>query len=235
MSNTLSTEGRQIVNRLRTQGICTCPASSLIATPEYLETLGIVAHNATVRAAEEINQRRTLITGGINVDPIVTCFGDRDFVDDKHTSLALAGEIPLVADAYFGQTARLRYMDVWKRLVTSHAPSGSHYWHRDDDAPTVLKVFVYLTKASHDNGALHYIPATHVLGHRECSPEFFIEPGHENRRTSDTQMSSVIPVSEWFIASGPIGTLVLADTTGFHRGSLCRHNEALVFTAMFTP
>ena len=56
---------------------------------------------------------------------------------------------------------------------------------------------------------------------------------HQVERATDAQMMAVAPRDTWREATGPRGTAILADTSGWHKGG---HGtiDRLVFTAQYT-
>jgi hypothetical protein len=46
-------------------------------------------------------------------------------------------------------------------------------------------------------------------------------------------MAAVVPPSEWLTAAGPAGTLLFADTTGWHKGGSARTGDRLLYTCLF--
>jgi hypothetical protein len=47
-------------------------------------------------------------------------------------------------------------------------------------------------------------------------------------------MAAVVPESQWIPCVGPKGTIVFADTRGYHKGGLARERDRIMYTCMFT-
>lgn len=47
-------------------------------------------------------------------------------------------------------------------------------------------------------------------------------------------MNASIPKEGWITATGPKGTVVLADTRGYHKGGLVREHDRIVYVCTFT-
>jgi hypothetical protein len=47
-------------------------------------------------------------------------------------------------------------------------------------------------------------------------------------------MAERIPREEWVVCTGPPGTVVLADTCGYHKGGKPTKGDRLLWTAQFT-
>lgn len=153
--------------------------------------------------------------------------------ESVYARFALQDFIQGIANAYLGMSAELRYYNVWKTFATSARPRESQLWHFDREDNYILKVFLYLDDVDESAGPFTYAPGTHRKGRRwNLQPEFFFEDNV--KRSSDQQMSRVVPESEWVRATGRKGTLIFADTRGFHKGGEAREKDRLMYTCMFT-
>ena len=138
-----------------------------------------------------------------------------------------------IANAYLQMYAQLRYYNVWYTFATNTAARESQLWHFDREDQYILKIFVYLKDVKIGTGPLTYAPGTHRKGlHWNRKPESFNENGV--LRTSDEQMNAVIPQGKWIKAVGKKGTVVFADTRGYHKGGEGRDDNRLMYTCMFT-
>ena len=138
-----------------------------------------------------------------------------------------------ITNAYLGMYARLRYYNVWYTFATNGAARESQLWHFDRDDNYILKVFVYLKDVELGTGPFTYAPGTHRKGrHWDLKPESFNE--NNVRRTTDEQMDVVIAREKWITATGKKGTIVFADTRGYHKGGEARTDNRLMYTCMFT-
>lgn len=138
-----------------------------------------------------------------------------------------------IADRYFGLRVKLRYYNVWLTFKTDTQARESQLWHFDREDNFILKAFVYLNDVTENTGPFTYAPQTHRKGDlHDISPEFFTESGVQ--RSTDEQMRAVFPEERWLTGTGPKGTIIFADTRGFHKGGMARDNDRLMFTCMYT-
>jgi len=81
-------------------------------------------------------------------------------------------------------------------------------------------MFVCLTDVDEGAGPLTYAPGTHAQGTVKTVVEskWVREGATDVRRSDDAQMDVVVPKRSWITAIGPKGTVVLADTRGYHKG-----------------
>jgi hypothetical protein len=160
--------------------------------------------------------------------------GNHPLLDPEsvYARFALQQPILQIANAYFGMYTRLRYYNVWHTLTTKTEARESQLWHYDREDHMILKLFVYLSDIDEGAGPFTYAPGTHPKGTVRRAPGFFIENGV--RRTNDEQMAAVLPASNWIQATGKKGTIVFADTAGYHKGGLARTRDRVMYTCMFT-
>ena len=149
-----------------------------------------------------------------------------------YARFALEKNILDVANAYLGMRSRLRCYNVWHTFPTSVAPRESQLWHRDREDYLIVKVFLYLSEVDEGAGPFTYACGSHPKGASQGEAEYLLEGNV--RRSTDAQMAKVIPPEQWFKGVGPKGTIIFADTRGYHRGGLARERERVMYTAMFT-
>ncbi len=138
-----------------------------------------------------------------------------------------------IANAYFGMLVKLRYYNVWQTFATVGAARESQLWHFDREDNYILKLFLYLKDVDEGAGPFTYAPKTHRKGGLwGKQPEFSLE--QNVMRSNDEQMSAVVPKENWVKGTGKKGTIIFADTRGFHKGGEARTDDRLMFTAMFT-
>jgi ectoine hydroxylase-related dioxygenase (phytanoyl-CoA dioxygenase family) len=126
-------------------------------------------------------------------------------------------ELLEIVNAYFGMFAQLRDYAVFK---TSALLDGvNSRWHRDApyNAP-VVRLFVYFAAVATENGALLYAPGTHSKSRRG------------SREVIGDEVLERIAVP----CVGPAGTIVFADTRGYHRASNFVSGERWSYNCGFT-
>jgi hypothetical protein len=152
--------------------------------------------------------------------------------DNVYARFALQRPILQIANAYFQMYTRLRYFNVWRTFATTTEARESQLWHRDREDHYILKVFVYLSEVDDGAGPFTYAAGSHSKGSLRVLPEYFTEGNV--RRSRDEQMARAVPREKWIKCTGPVGTIVFADTHGFHKGGLARERDRLMYICMFT-
>ncbi|MEZ5428779.1 MAG: phytanoyl-CoA dioxygenase family protein [Pyrinomonadaceae bacterium] len=149
------------------------------------------------------------------------------------SSFALQDTLLGIANAYFGMIVKLRYYNVWYTFATQSKARESQLWHFDREDNYILKMFLYLNDVDEGAGPFTYAPRTHRKGSlKKSQPEFFVEEGVQ--RSTDEQMAAVVPEDKWIKGVGKKGTIIFADTRGFHKGGEARTGDRLMYTCMFT-
>lgn len=132
-------------------------------------------------------------------------------------------EIVAAAFHYLRSEPIFAGLKAWWSLPEPDAPEeklsgAAQLYHFDYDYPAFIKFFVYLTDVEIDDGPFTYIEGTHI----------------EKPIWSDDRCSDQLLLRTYGLAAaerpltGPAGTLVAADTSGFHKGSPVRANPRLI-------
>lgn len=181
---------------------------------EALKSLAGVTF-ATAPKQAEIAERQSRSFAEWNV---VTGFGSRGpvILPPLVARLALDERLLMLAASYLGVAPRLIYTDFWYNIPagTQDPVTRTERWHRDHDDIRILKVFVYLSDVGARDGALTYLPETHLYG--AYAKEFPPTPPQAVFLSRET-VAEALPLKP-FQATGTAGDVVLVDTTGLHFG-----------------
>lgn len=229
---------KSVLNGLNQNGIALASIDDLfIGGPEFSElgtaVEGMLASRKEEIAALESSASDSTIIGSktFNLELLGSelMFG----CSDIFSRFALQPAILNIANAYLQMYAKLRYYNVWYTFATAAAARESQLWHFDREDNYILKIFVYLKDVDAGAGPFTYAPGTHRKGpHWNRKPESFIE--NNVLRTTDEKMNVVIPKEKWITATGKKGTVIFADTRGYHKGGEARTDNRLMYTCMFT-
>ena len=142
--------------------------------------------------------------------------------------IALAPAVLDVVNGYLELRAALRALELWYTWPTGGEAVQTQLWHRDADDVMNVKLFVYFSDVTRAAGPLTYAPRTHPLGDRRSLPE-----RDDQRRSTDAQMSVVVDEAEWRILEGRPGTVVFADTCGYHKQLKPESEERVMLVAQY--
>lgn len=235
----LGAEERRVASELQANGLATSTVPALLGSTTLFEELAAEVRERERTREKEIEHLRQEAETGVartagEKNFLLELLGVHPVLDPESVfaRFALAKPFLQVANAYFGMYTRLRHYNVWRNFPSREEARTSQLWHRDREDRQILKCFVYLSDVRAENGPLNYVPGSQASGRRRAVPESFDEAGV--RRSTDDQMAKVHPRETWVQAVGPAGTVVFADTRGFHKGGLVRGTDRLMFVSMFT-
>jgi hypothetical protein len=230
-------ESARVLADLERDGVAVSSISALFGNDDCLIEMQQAAAELERQRADELAEARRAAADRGDVGKktyLVELLGSIPLADpcSPWARIALAPEVRSVANAYFRMVTQVRDYNVWRNIATDSPLRESQLWHRDwREDHYVLKAFVYLEDVDEGRGPFTYIPGTHVRGHKRVEPDTAMEG--TNRRATDDQMAAVAPRSEWLTATGPAGTLLFADTTGWHRGGSARTGDRLLYTCLY--
>lgn len=228
----------RVLEDLDRDGVAVTSASALFHDASVFADLKTAVAEREATMADTLAHRRLEARAGTAVGQkpyLFEMLGRHPEIDPASPfgRFALHDGIAQVANAYFGMFVRLRFYNVWYNFATTAPATQSQLWHRDPEDRYILKVFVSLSAIDDDNGPFTYAPGTHGKGREHRQPEFTHRDG-DTPRSNDAQMNAVVPSAKWVSGVGPAGTIVFADTRGFHKGGLARSRDRIVYTCEFT-
>jgi Phytanoyl-CoA dioxygenase (PhyH) len=147
-------------------------------------------------------------------------------IDDRWLRLGLASPILDVVNAYRGRPMQLIDLDNWYTIPDPEAIDRvrSQQWHRDPWDNHIVKVFIYFNDVGEDAGPFEYVPESPEgsrYGHLwPWEPKGIYPPQDE--------FAQAIPPAEWRSITGPAGTIIFCDTSGFHRGGWAQTNPRIL-------
>lgn len=234
----LSDAETEIVKRLNEDGIAISSVDSLPGLRSEFESLCSAAESLIDEKMESIGHLRRSADDDEQIGSKtfnLEMLGSQLQFDPQSTfaNFALNRTFVGIANQYLQMCAKLRYYNVWLTAASRSKARESQLWHFDREDNYILKVFLYLDDVDEGSGPFTYAPGTHGKGrHRTVKPEYFMEGGV--MRTTDEQMAAVYPRDKWKVGIGNKGTIIFADTRGYHKGGEARTKDRLMFTCMYT-
>jgi len=204
----------QMVAELRARGYTTMPLARLDGAGTWRSRL-----EAPVRAF--VDEARTGSSWRTRTPCKLRTPAGRDPVLDFGQHSAMRE----VVDAFFGLRAKLLYAELW--LIHPVGDAGrraSQIWHRDPEDRPVLKSFLYFSEVTAEAGPFEYVPPSR--------PGLALAdlPARVHGELSDRAAKSAVRVI------CPAWTVMIADTSGLHRGGYASAHERLSATwAYVTP
>jgi hypothetical protein len=235
----LSGEAARVLRELNRNGVAITSARDFLGTDSCYPQLEAAVAKLEQDLAGKLAARRTIAETQTQEDIklyLLELLGERPRLDpnDIFVRFALQHSILRLANAYVGMYTHLRYFNVWHNFTTRREAAHSQLWHYDhDDAFYVFKVFVLLSDVDEDSGPFTYARGTHTKWTARREPEFVVKDGNAARST-DEQMAKIVPPERWLKGIGPKGTIIFADTRGYHKGGYARKRDRLLYTCVFT-
>ena len=236
-SKSLPDEATRVLADLNRNGIAISSVEKLLGANSCFNELSASVDKLEDDLANHLNTERT---SADDIDAvgrktfIVELLGAYPALDLNNVYSRFALQKPLlqIANTYFGMYTRLRYYNVWHTFATQAEARESQLWHRDREDYYILKIFVYLSNVDESAGPFTYAAGSHLKGKLRREPAHFLEG--DIKRSNDSQMAEAVPPERWIKGVGPKGTIVFADTRGYHRGGLARERDRIMYTCMFT-
>jgi hypothetical protein len=200
-----------------------------------------VRHYNSVRAdlltrAKEVDDSDAILNAN-KVDgkkkPYLVDMISRDAVHQADSSLirlALDTKLLEVVAGYMGLCPRLSAIYGWLNVPTNDKPQASQMWHRDPEDLRLIKVFIYLNDVDDETGPFTYVPKTHAKGVLAATSVSHVD----RKRILDEEMNQIFPEALHRVCTGSAGSVILADTVGFHRGGRPKSRNRLVLTFTYT-
>jgi phytanoyl-CoA dioxygenase PhyH len=236
-SPSLCSEGTRVLADLNHNGIAITSAQALLSANSCYDDLSTAVDGLENKLADRLMQARTAAsdTSAVGRKTFnIELFGPRPVLDPSviYARFALQKPILEIANAYFGMYTWLRYYNIWHTFATQTPARESQLWHRDREDYFILKVFVYLSDVDDGAGPFTYAAGSHRKGRLRREPSSFME--EQVSRSTDQQMAEAVPTEKWIKGVGSKGTIIFADTRGYHKGGLARERDRIMYTCLFT-
>lgn len=132
-----------------------------------------------------------------------------------------------IVNAYRGGRTKLVDFDQWYTLPAGGERVASQRWHRDPEDQHVVKVFLYFSDVDEESGPFEYVRQS-AAGRKYG--DLWPWGDSDVRYPPDDELERAIPSSDRLLATGTAGTLVICDTSGFHRGGYVRSKPRVLST-----
>ncbi len=154
-------------------------------------------------------------------------FPEQTLLENQHIqSLATDRSIFTVSQGYLGAKPICDLVAMW--WSTPYSPIASseaaQLYHFDMDRIKFIKFFIYLTDVTPKNG-----PHCYVAGSHRNKPKLLRRDG----RIADAEIEQYYQPNEIIEITGKAGTIIAADTSGFHKGKPLSHGDRLMLQIEF--
>lgn len=202
-------EIENIVSKLKVDGFCVIPQYGNLQKLEALKTslLSTIDHQQKLKS----NDANFLVVQ----DPFYTC--------PVSLELACDNFIREIAERYLNKPVFLGTCNLRRSKLTTAPPTSTNLFHLDENCGKgvrLIKAFYYLNDVDVHGGPFEYIRGSHV----DRMPHW-----ESKIRWTDQEIYSHYGEDRSVKLTANYGDLILADTTGYHRGLQVRsrHRDML--------
>ncbi len=153
--------------------------------------------------------------------------------DDPWFRACLSRRLLDVANAYLGMWSKLEYVDLWYSIPQPPGAErrASQRWHRDYNDRHLVKAFLYLVDVDEGRGPFQYVPGSQPGG-----PYADAWPWRPLGETypPEEELARRIPAQAVKTFTAPKGTLILCNTSGFHRGGFATARPRVLATCTYS-
>jgi len=212
-------EAARMLTSLNETGLAISHVERLEGMAESFEALRRVALETETCLLRQRNQRRLGGPQAKGYSMTSNLLGSYPLMEPDSVFARFTTQLALleVVNAYFGMFAQLRKYAVFRTRDVQEGVNAK--WHRD--APfnsPIIRVFAYFTDITAANGAFLYAAGTHW----------------KSKRGSKCRIADEILDERAVACAGPAGTLVLADTRGYHKAGRFLGGERWLYNSVFT-
>lgn len=208
-----SSEAQEIAERLKRDGY--------VILPSFIDMQRVNALRQLVDKEIEAGVRVTpimkLIKGyghevetGLDPREVDISVSDPLTLHQEFVNFALDQSLLDIINAYNGTYTSMIDFLAWRNTVNELKPLGSYNWHRDPEGPYLIKSFLYLNDVDEDTTHFAFARGSH---------QDTLKTWQLTGSLSDEDLAKLIPKTDWIHMLGPAGTVILADTNGYHKGS----------------
>jgi hypothetical protein len=136
-----------------------------------------------------------------------------------------------VAGRYLGSPPILDLVEMWWHARFKDIPdlNAAQLYHFDMDRVKWLKVFIYLTDVTGENGPHCFVESSHLI---DGIPENILKNGYA--RTTDAQVESSFAKDKIHRFIAPRGTIIFEDSSGLHKGEVVQKGARLIFELQYS-
>lgn len=169
---------------------------------------------ADLRKGQESYRHRTNYAAV--ADPFLRCPTALRFaLDERHLALAAA---------YLGCPAGVGGGNLRKSFLNDLPDFDTLYFHSDRNSPRLLKFFFYLHDVDEGHGPFAYVRGSHRKKFRGWRSKY---------RWSHDEVSDIYSTESIQLMTAKLGDVVVADTTGFHRGTKVTSGDRSMLTVNY--
>jgi hypothetical protein len=225
---------RRIVSELEQDGYSLLSFSDLVPEDEWRaidgQAAAFIAHTEAGLAGDgedlRVRQGKEFV---VRLHSYEVELGD----DDPWFRTCASHRMLDIANTYLGLWSKLEYVDMWYSVPQPADKDrvSSQRWHRDFNDKHLLKAFLYLVDVDEDTGPFQFVPGSQAGG--RYSDAWPWRPLGENY-PPENELEQRIPADGVKTFTGPKGTFLFCNTSGFHRGGFATSQARVLATCTYS-
>lgn len=220
---------------IKKKGITTLNLNSILSQSEILKLYDFVDLKRKTPGKIQVKSFIKEYIGGDYDSGIKLNFND----DDPILNLALNPFFLYLIKSYLKQDFYLIDIQLSETLSNKNKErKQSQRWHRDPSVRGLIKIFIYFSEVLKESGPFEYISSTHnnmnlnpingPITTKRFGGSFYPDQNHLNNQIKDEKLTVNTLL-------GNKGKIIIADTTGLHRGGYCEKGSRLMCTLVYYP
>jgi ectoine hydroxylase-related dioxygenase (phytanoyl-CoA dioxygenase family) len=150
-------------------------------------------------------------------------------LDNPWFKLAASPRMLDVVNSYLEMWSKLLYVDQWYTIpvmTDEDARFSSQRWHRDYNDQHLIKVFIYMNDVDQGAGPFEYVPGSARGGPYADSWPWV--PFGGDLYPPQEEFDRKIPAEAVRTLTGPAGSVIFCNTSGFHRGGFATERPRIM-------
>src|SRR5690606_20801730 len=129
-----------------------------------------------------------------------------------------------ICNCYYGHIPFLSNLNIKRNFVSRPQITETLKYHEDPEANKLIKVFIYLNDVDIDHGPFTYVRGSHKLK---------IPNNRSKIRWTDNEIEAFYGKDNVHNLTGSAGDVIIADTSGFHKGLHLKEDQRTMLTLYF--
>jgi hypothetical protein len=213
---------RRVLETIQRDGIAVVPFREVVGDDELWQTLSADIATFTGHTEENLDELRAQQKKKSYLIRRFLKSGQRFGFDDPWLRFGLSSHVLDIVNSYRAELTWMIDVDNWYTIPDPNAEDrvASQRWHRDPWDNHIVKVFTYFSDVDEDAGPFEYLRGSPAGGRNAHLWPWEGDEVYEAHGLYPPQdeFESKAPAEDILTATGPAGTMVFADTSGFHRG-----------------
>lgn len=221
----LSPLGTSLITTLKRDGIASTSVDAFFGAGVLTE---LQQYSAALEARAEVNRKKSFLLSLFDEEPLL------EPERNPFAACALSSLIVDIANAYLGLFSRFYFfsLNITTPVGADASAVASQRWHRDPEERALLKMFIYLNDVDAESGPFTYIKESQRGGKYGA---LFPQKPPRSSYPDEQILMRTVRAEDMMECTGQAGTVVFADTAGFHRGGFAKSKRRIMFTAGFYP